>query len=121
VTKRSFKEFPLARYAGQYWADHAEIGDVSKRTEDMIQYLFNPEDHHSLSWVWIYDTILSRSDDSEGPSRPGWSPLHLAAQHGFYRGVEWLITACSQDVNVSGDYLRTPLHIASEYGLFKVV
>ena len=121
VTKLSIKEFPLARYAGQYWANHAEFGDVSKQTEDIIQSLFNPEDHHFASWVWIYDTILSRSNDSEGPSRPGWSPLHLAAQHGFHRVIEWLITACSQDVNVSGDYLRTPLHIASEYGQFKVV
>jgi hypothetical protein len=49
VTKRSVKEFPLARYAGQYWADHAEFGDVSKHTEDMIQFLFNPEDHHFAS------------------------------------------------------------------------
>jgi hypothetical protein len=121
VTKRSVKEFPLARYAGQYWADHAEFGDVSKHTEDMIQLLFNSKDHHFASWVWIDDTILSRSNDSDSPSRPGWSPLHLAAQRGFYRAVKWLITACSQDVNVSIDYLRTPLHIASEYGQFKVV
>ena len=121
VTKRSIKGFPLARYAGQYWADHAESGDVSRHTEDMIQVLFNPEDHYFAGWVWIYDTILSRSDDSEGPPRPGWSPLHLAARHGFHGVVEWLITACSQDVNVSGDYLRTPVHIASEYGQFKVV
>ena len=119
VTKRNIKKFPLAQYAGQYWTDHAKFGDVSKHTEDTIQFLFNPEDHFT-SWVWIYDTILSRPDDSDGPC-PRWSPSHLAAQHGFHRAVEWLITACSQDVNVTGDYLWTPLHIASKYGQLKVV
>jgi ankyrin repeat protein len=120
VTKESIQEFPLARYAAQYWADHAEFGDVSSRTEDMIEQLFSPENHHFANWVWIYDTFSNGPMDSEAPSRPLMAPLHYAARHGLHRAAEWLITTCSQDVNVSGLGSLTPLHIASEYGRFKV-
>jgi ankyrin repeat protein len=114
VTKNSIEEFPLARYAGQYWAEHAEFGVVSSYIEDVIKRVFNPGNHHFAIWVWIYDTILSRSTDSEGPSRPIWAPLHYAAKHGFYRVAGWLITTCSQDVNVSENVSGwTPLHLAS--------
>ena len=114
VTKPNIEESPLARYAGQYWAEHAEFGDVAYPLEDMIKRVFNPSNHHFAIWVWIYDTILCQAMNSEGPSRPIRSPLHYAAQHGFHRVVEWLITTCSQDVNVSGHVsIWTPLHLAS--------
>jgi ankyrin repeat protein len=86
----------------------------------MIKRVFKPESHHFANWVWIYDTISHRSLDSEGPSHPKWAPLHYAAQHGFLRVIEWLITTCSQDVNVSSFDSSTPLHIASRKGLFMV-
>jgi Ankyrin repeats (3 copies)/Ankyrin repeat len=122
VTKETIEEFPLARYAGQYWTDHAEFGNVSSHTEDLMKRVFHPEDHHFANWVWIYDTIWSRSMPSEGPSRPGSSPLHYAARHGFHRVVEWLIISCSQGVNVSsGRWRTTPLHIASIYEQFTVL
>ena len=122
VTKTSIEEFPLARYAGQYWADHAEFGDVSSHTEDLIKCLFNPENHHFANWVWIYDTVSYQSMVSEGPVRPGSSPLHYAARHGFHQVAEWLIITFSQGVNVPSDrYGMHPLHIASEQGQFMVV
>ena len=126
VTKRIIEELPLVQYAGQYWTDHAEVGNVSSHTEDLIKRLFNPEKHHFANWVWIYDTILDpilyRSTKSESPSRPTSAPLHYAALHGFHRVAEWLITTCSQDVNEqSGHDLMTPLHFASQDGQFTVV
>jgi ankyrin repeat protein len=120
VTKKNIEEFPLARYASQYWTDHAEFGNVSSHAEDMIKRVFKPENHHFTNWVWIYDTISHRSLDSEGPSHPKWAPLHYAAQHGFLRVIEWLITTRSQDVDVSSYDSSTPLHIASKKGLFMV-
>jgi ankyrin repeat protein len=120
VSKKSIKEFPLARYASQYWADHAEFGNVSSHVEDLIKRLFNPNNHHYANWVWIYNTISDKSMPSESSSRPTFSPLHHAAHHGFLRVVEWLITACSQDVHVLGDS-RAPLHIASSRGQSAVV
>jgi hypothetical protein len=117
VTKKSIKEFPLVRYAGQYWTHHAEFGDVSSHTEDLIKRVFNPENHHFSNWVWIYDTISDRSMDQERPSRPKCAPLHYATQHGFHRVAEWLITTCSQDANELGNY-GAPLHIAYRKGRF---
>ena len=121
VTKETIEELPLARYAGRYWTDHAEFGNVSSHTEDLMKRVFHPENHHFAIWVWIFDTILGLSMRSERPSRPRSSPLHYAARHGFHRVAEWLITTCSQDVNVSGYNRSTPLHIASERGRFAVV
>ena len=109
MTEESIEELPLARYAGQYWADHAEFGDVSSHTEDLINCLFNPEDHHFANWTRIYDTIFEVSN----PPRRQWAPLHYAARHGFPDVVEWLITTCSRDVNPRGPDSMTPLYIAS--------
>jgi hypothetical protein len=118
VTKKRIEELPLARYAGQYWAYNAEFGDVSIHTEDMIKRVFNPEYHHFAIWTWIRETMSDESIESEGHSRP----LHYAAQHGFHRVAEWLITTYSQDVNVLG-YCNdwTPLHLASWFGHPKVI
>jgi ankyrin repeat protein len=121
VTKNSIEEFPLAKYAGQYWAEHVEFGNVSSHTEDLIKRLFNPKNYHFKVWIWIYDTISCRSIGSESPSDPKSVPLHYAARHGFHRVAEWLITTCSQDVNVSRYDSNTAMHIACEYGQFKMV
>ena len=121
VTKTIIKELPLARYAGQYWTYHAEFGNVSSHTEDLMKRVFHPENHHFANWVWIYDTIECYSKHS-GPSRPESSPLHYAARHGFHQVAEWLIITFSQGVNVSSDWFGMhPLHIASVYGQFMVV
>ena len=109
MTEESIEELPLARYAGQYWADHAEFGDVSSHTEDLIRRLFNPENHHFENWKRIYDTISNHL----GPRRHEWAPLHYAARHGFPGVVDWLITTCSRDVNARGWNSATPLDIAS--------
>jgi ankyrin repeat protein len=119
VTKKNIEECPFARYAGRYWAGHAQFRGVSSHTED-LKRLFNPDNHHFANWVWIYDTITDLSMDSEAPSCPELVPLHYAAQHGFHHLIEWLITTCVQDVNESSNY-GAPLHIACREGQFTVV
>jgi ankyrin repeat protein len=113
VTKTSLEELPLAPYAGQYWTDHAKFGNVSSHTEDLIKRVFTPEHHHFATWVWIYKTV------SELPGLRDRAPLHYAAEHGFHRVVEWLITTCSQDVNLLCGSMA-PLHITSALGQFAV-
>jgi ankyrin repeat protein len=121
VTNKSIEESPLVQYAAQYWAEHAEFGDVSSDTEDLMKRLFDPKNYHFQNWVWIYDTILYQSMPSESPSDLKSVPLHYAARHGFDRVAEWLITACSQDVNDYHYHSSTPLDLASEYRQLKVV
>ena len=117
VTKEHIEDSPIAQYAGRYWTNHAEFGDVSSHAEDMMKTLFDPKNHHFANWVWIYDPIWYQSPVSKALPRPEWAPLHIAAQHGLYRVVEWLITTCAQDVNVS-HCSWTPLNIASQKGHF---
>jgi ankyrin repeat protein len=119
VTKEDILDSPLALYAGQYWTDHAEVGNVSSQAEDMIKKLFDPQSHHFGNWVWIYNTIEGRSPVSNAEPRPEWAPLHTAAEHNFYRVAEWLITTCAQDVNVSYR-ARTPLDVACWNGKLRV-
>ena len=121
VTRTIIEDLPLARYAGQYWTDHAEFGNVSSHTEDLIKRVFHPENHHFANWVWIFDTISRDFGGSESPVRPPFAPLHYAARHGFHRVAEWLITTCSQDANESGYLFHTPLHFACREGWFPVV
>ena len=116
VTIQSIEEFPLALYAGQYWTEHAGSGDVAPHTEDLIKRLFKPENHHFAIWVWIYDTLGGQSMDPESPPLPKHALLHYAARHGFHQVVEWLITTCSQDVNVACLHGWTPFHFAARYG-----
>ena len=120
VTKEDIEDSPLAGYAGEYWTDHAEFGNVTSHAEDMIKMLFDPKSHHFANWVWIYDTISNESPVSEAKPRPKWSPLHHAAQHGFDRVAKWLIATCAQDVNVSHNS-HAPLNIASMQGRLMVV
>ena len=120
VTKTSIEKFPLSRYAGQYWAAHAEFGNALFDAEDLIKRLFDPNNHHFAIWVWIYDPIRDLSMESEGPSLPKWTPLHYAAYCGFSRVAEWLITSCSRGVDVSRRYSNTPLHFASQKGRLSV-
>jgi hypothetical protein len=123
VTKEHIEDSPLALYAGQYWTDHAEFGDVSSHAEDMIKRVFDPKSHHFAQWVWIYDTIGSQSLVSDAPRTPGSTPLRHAARHDFHRVAEWLISSCSQGVNESCKSTHAfefekwaPLHFASWFG-----
>jgi ankyrin repeat protein len=120
VTKTSIEKLPLARYAGQHWADHAEFGNVLLDAEHLIKRLFNPKNHHFAIWVWIYDPIRNEPMQPERPPLPNLAPLHYAAYYGFHRVAEWLITSCPQGIDLSRRYSSTPLHLASQKGRFSV-
>src|SRR5258708_4113462 len=55
VDKESVKNFPLTKYAGRYWIDHVEFGNVTSNIEDAMKCLFDPAKPHFANWVWIYD------------------------------------------------------------------
>ena len=80
VTEEHVEDSPLARYAGQYWTDHAEFGNVSSHAEDMIKTLLDPKSHHFANWVWIYDMLWNRSPGSIALPRLELAPLYHAAQ-----------------------------------------
>jgi ankyrin repeat protein len=104
---------PLARYAAEYWVNHAQFEEVASRIKGM-EYLFDPDKPYFAAWRKLYDidvhpdegtvfyqfTPISKSDAG--------TPLYYAALCGFSKLVEQLIVKYPQHVNAIGSYYVTP-------------
>ena len=124
VTIGSIKKFPLARYAAQYWIDHAKAENVSSHVEHEMKQLFDPSMPHFTAWTWIYNIDLDRHAVSMALARPyppAVTPLYYSILCGFQGLAEWLVTTCFQDVNARSRSKQTPLHAASDKGFLKIV
>ena len=95
------KRLPLARYAAQHWVAHAQFEDVESHLKDGIQSLFDPDKHHLVAWVGVYN-IDRRSDFTP-------SPLYYAALCGFYDLVEHLVISHPQLINAVGGHYDFPV------------
>jgi ankyrin repeat protein len=121
ITQDDLGKFPLAKYAAEHWAGHAQFEDVSGSIEDGMKCLFDPNNRHLAVWVWIYDPESGgyRYDEFKRPSdlRARATPLHYAAFCGLHDIVKFLIVEHSQDVNARGfNDDETPLIVASREG-----
>ena len=125
VTSDSLEEWPLAEYAAEYWADHAQFEDVLRHVESGTRQLFDPRKPHLAVWVWIYGPESSRGRRNSRDKRPlplRGTPLHYAALCGLHFIVEFLVIERSQDVHSrSFTNHETPLHLASKLGHVKTV
>ena len=76
--KRHLAKFPLAFYAAQHWVDHAKFGDVTSRTQNGMERLFDPTKPYFRIWYWIHDVELegkrTMNDLAEHPSQPELVP-----------------------------------------------
>jgi ankyrin repeat protein len=112
------KNFPLAKYAAQYWINHAQFEGVASLIQDEMDYLFDKDKQHFTCWVWLYD-IDKRWISfpfTSSPEKPDALPLYYAALCGFRDTIERLIDTSPEDVNASGGTHVTPLHAASARG-----
>ena len=123
VNKDSMKNYPLAIYAARYWVDHAQVNDISSRVKDAMDRLFNPDEPHFATWVWIHDIDYSFRETmfTERPSSPTATPLYYATLCGFHDLVEHLIFTRPGDVNARGGCHDTPLHVAVIKGNVNIV
>jgi ankyrin repeat protein len=105
---------PLARYAAQHWAAHAQFEHVSSYLRTSMETLFDLDKPYFAAWLKLYDI------DTRSPSgstfhmftpfgKPGTSPLYYAALCGFQDLVENLIDKYPQHVNATGGCYLTPL------------
>jgi ankyrin repeat protein len=105
---------PLARYAAEHWAAHAQFEHASSYLRTSMESLFDLDKPYFAAWLKLYD-IDTRSpiDSSFYMFTPivkrGASPLYYAALCGFQDLVEYLIVKYPQDVNASGGCYLTPL------------
>ncbi|PQE22096.1 Ankyrin repeat-containing domain protein [Rutstroemia sp. NJR-2017a BVV2] len=71
----------------------------------------------------IAQLLLQYTKDASTPDREGYTPLHLACQHGYLDVATVLveILKSSTAVNAVDDQKRTPLHTAADHGHIQIV
>ena len=109
------KTSPLAVYADQHWATHAQFERVSSFLRQAMEYLFDLDMPYFATWLQLYD-IDTYPD--WGSSSLYWvavelksdaTPLYLAALCGFQDLVKHLVVKYPQQVNAIGGHYVTPL------------
>jgi ankyrin repeat protein len=105
---------PLARYAAEHWAAHAQFEHVSSYLRTSMEYLFDLDKPYFAAWLKFYNIdTLSPSGSAFYMFTPydnsKASPLYYAALCGFQALVQNLIVKYPQHVNASGGYYATPL------------
>ena len=105
---------PLALYAAEHWATHAQTEHVSSYLRTSMASLFDLDKPYFAAWLELYDI------DPDPPSGSAFylfaplkkcdaSPLYYAALCGFQDLVQNLIVKYPQHVNASGGWFLTPL------------
>jgi ankyrin repeat protein len=136
MDKKTIEGYPLAKYAGNFFNDHAEAGDVLSQNNDGVDHLLDPDGPHFNPWLWLqrgdtdqkdYDIDLDsvsegdRSSSDESSSEhpfptypPRASPLYYAVLHENQYLTRHLILKRPHDLQLDASdvYGKTPLHLA---------
>jgi hypothetical protein len=110
VDHDNIKNFPLARYAAQYWPTHARFENASSLIKNGMECLFDADKPHFAAWLWVYN------EDKDGSESPKGVPLYYAAMLGIRDLVDHLIAEHPEYVNGRGGRQASPTHIAAEAG-----
>ena len=116
IDRDSIENFPLARYAAQYWPTHARFEKSSSRIKDGMECLFDADKPHFATWLWIYDEDRDRSMVTVSPEKPEAVPLYYVAMLGFHDLAEHIIAEYPEHVNARGGWEQTPTHVAARVG-----
>ena len=116
VDRDNIENFPLARYAAQYWPTHARFESASPRLKDGMEYLFDADEPYFATWLWIHNEDQHRSLSTLSPEEPEAVPLYYAAMLGFRHLAEHLIAEHPEHVNARGGSQETPMHVAALAG-----
>ena len=116
VDRDKIKNFPLARYAAQYWVTHARVENVSSRIKDGMECLFDADKPHFATWLWIYDDDYDVSMITMYPQKPSAVPLYYAARLGFCDLAKHLIAEHPEHIHARGGFFVTPMHVAAREG-----
>jgi hypothetical protein len=105
---------PLARYAAEHWAAHAQFEHVSSYLRTSMESLFDLDKQYFAAWLELYDidkpcpkcSTFHRFTTYDKLSA---SPLYYAALCGFYDLIENLIVNYPLHVNADGGWYVRPL------------
>jgi len=122
VNRDSIENFPLARYAAQYWATNTKFGNASSCIKDGMECLFDADKPHFATWLWIHNGYWGgHSMSTMFPEKPKTTPLHYAAKLGFRDLAEHLIAKHPEHVNAKDLYDVTPMHAAASAGCANIL
>jgi len=110
INEGNLKDFPLARYASQYFGDHAEFGNVLSNIRYGIDDLLDADKPTFATWLWV-----RKGKFNEPPKRPEGSPLYHVAGFGFRAMVDYLISKRPEDLSIGGP-CGIPLHASLHNG-----
>ena len=106
------KKAPLAVYAAEYWARHAQFEDVASRLKGM-EVLFDPDKPYFAAWCGLHDIDTTPPQGSafyhfECSKYDSGPPLYYAALCGFANLVDLLMAKLPHHVNAIGGHHKTP-------------
>ena len=110
INEETYKDFPLAQYASQYFGNHAEFGNVFAHIRDGVDDLPDADKPHFVAWLRAREYNLGRL-----PEQPEGPPLYHIAGFGFRAMVDYLISKRPEDLSVRGDD-GIPLHASLQNG-----
>jgi ankyrin repeat protein len=121
-------KFPLARYAGKHWVDHARFENVSSHIREGLEDLFDRNKPYFAAWLQVYDIDIEPLINSllfyfaRHPLKESntATPLYYAALCGFHDLAEQLIIKDPEQVNTTGGYYVSPLGAALSGGHLKI-
>ncbi len=119
VDRDNIKNFPLALYAAQYWPTHARVDHASPHIKYGMEILFDADEPHFATWLWIYNEenkLGSRSMSTMRPEKPEAIPLYYAAKLGLCDLAEHLIAKHPEHVSARGGKQEAPMHAAASAG-----
>jgi ankyrin repeat protein len=128
--KGTMKRLPLAEYAAEHWADHAQFENVSSSLRKGMEELFDEDKPHFEAWCRLQKAVILPNVDifpSTSPtiyffpdlSRSG-TPLLYAALYGFHDLAKHLIDKHPEHVDRRGGEPATPLMAALVQGYLQV-
>ena len=116
IDRDNIENFPLARYAAQYWPTHSQFEDAPLQIKNGIECLFDADKPHFATWLWVYDEFSGRSMFTMCPEKPETVPLYYAARFKFRDLAERLIAEHPEHVNARVEGKGILWHIAERAG-----
>ena len=136
MDKETIRSYPLVKYAGKFWVNHAEDGNVFSWTSYEFDALFDPDKPHLKILVWLgnedagasprnLDINIDPGSDSDDSSSEQSSsersfPKYMSRIPPYVytlmcRGalLKHLILQRAHDLDASDMYGKTTLHVAA--------
>ena len=109
VNKDNVGNIPLAKYAAQYWVDHAGFEKVAAQIQDAMEYFFDADKSHWAAWCRVQMVDKPWGDFNFDNEVEDAFPLYYASLGGFYELVEHLVGKHPEHINARGGLMLTPL------------